>query len=205
MTMDGLAPEDRTRIDRTFQALRARGVEPLYVTDRTEALSTVLARIPAGSSVAHGTSTSLIQIGFVDRMKATDSPYRYMNAEWIKENDAGKRFQLRAKLSLEADWYLGSVQAICETGEVVGADASGSRQAFYVFGPQHVIWVAGVNKLVPDLEAGLRRVREVALPLEDKRMKAAGAPGSSIGKLVVYEKERPGRITLILVGESLGF
>jgi hypothetical protein len=68
-----------------------------------------------------------------------------------------------------------------------------------------VIWVAGINKLVPDLESGLRRLREIALPREDLRMKSLGAPGSSIGKLVVYEREQPGRITLILVGESLGF
>jgi len=175
------------------------------VLDRAEALADVLRRIPAGSAVAHGTSTTLIEIGFVDWMKAPGSPYRYMNAEWTKADDAAKRARLRAKLSVEADWFLGSVQAICETGEVIGADASGSRQAFYVYGPPHVIWVAGINKLVPDLEAGLQRLREVALPREDRRMKAAGAPGSSIGKLVVYEREQPGRITLVLVGESLGF
>lgn len=205
MSLETLGPEERARVDRTFEALRTRGVEPLFAKDRREALATVLARIPAGSAVAHGTSTTLIEIGFVDRMKAPDSPYRYRNAEWTRENDAARRGRLRATLSLEADWYLGSVQAVCETGEVVGADATGSRQAFYVYGPPHVLWVAGINKLVPDLEAGMRRVREVALPLEDKRMKAAGASGSSIGKLVVYERERPGRITLVLVGEALGF
>ncbi len=205
MDLETLPPADRARIERTFAALRARGVEPVLVKDRREALATVLARIPAGSAVAHGTSTTLIEIGFVDRMKAPDSPYRYMNAEWTQEGDAAKRGRLRARLSLEADWFLGSVQAICETGEVVGADASGSRQAFYVFGPPHVVWVAGINKLVPNLEAGFRRVREIALPLEDQRMKAAGAPGSSVGKLVVYEREHPGRIVLVLVGERLGF
>jgi len=88
---------------------------------------------------------------------------------------------------------------------VIAADASGSRQAFYVYGPSHVIWVAGINKLVPTVEAGIRRVREVALPLESERMRRGGGTGSSIGKLVVYERERPGRTTLILVGENLGF
>ncbi|HVG36091.1 MAG TPA: hypothetical protein VNA10_00010 [Thermoplasmata archaeon] len=68
-----------------------------------------------------------------------------------------------------------------------------------------MIWVAGLNKLVPDLDAGMRRTREVALPLEDQRVKRQGGQGSSIGKLVVYERERPGRITLVLVGENLGF
>ncbi len=97
------------------------------------------------------------------------------------------------------------MQAIAETGEVIGADASGSRQAFYVFGPPHVIWVAGINKLVPTVEDGLKRLREVALPLEDQRMKRLGAKGSHIGKLVIFEREQPGRITLVLAGEPLGF
>ena len=74
-----------------------------------------------------------------------------------------------------------------------------------MYGPPHVIWVAGIDKLVPSLESGLRRVRQVALPLEDQRMKRQGGPGSSIGKLVIYERERPGRTTLVLVGENLGF
>lgn len=205
MAMSAIPPEDRARIERTFESLRRRGVEPVYVRDRGEALAAVLARIPPGSAVAHGTSTTLIEIGFVDRMKAPDSRYRYMNAEWTQEGDPAKRGRLRAQLSAEADWFLGSVQAICETGEVIGADASGSRQAFYTYGPPHVIWVAGINKLVPDLPAGLKRLREIALPLEDKRMKSLGAPGSSIGKIVIYEKESPGRTVLILVGEPLGF
>ena len=101
--------------------------------------------------------------------------------------------------------FLGSVQAICETGQVVAADAGGSRQAGYIFGPPRVVWVAGINKLVPTLEDGLRRLREVALPQEDARVRSAGGSGSFLGKVVIYERERPGRISLILVGENLGF
>ncbi len=79
-----------------------------------------------------------------------------------------------------------------------------SRQMGYVYGPLEVIWVAGINKLVPDVDAGLRRLREVALPQEDARMKRTGARGSSIGKIVLYEREYPGRIHLVLAGEKFG-
>jgi hypothetical protein len=58
---------------------------------------------------------------------------------------------------------------------------------------------------VPNLESAVRRVREVALPLEDQRVKRQGGQGTSIGKLVIYERDHPGRITLVLVGENLGF
>lgn len=205
MDLQGLPAEDRARVERTFEALRNRGVDPVFVPDRRAALARVLELLPRGKLVSHGTSTTLIEIGLVDLLKRPDSGYRYGNAEWQAEPDAAKRGRLRARITSESYAFLGSVQAICETGEVVCADASGSRQVGYLFGPPMVIWVAGVNKLVATLDDGLRRLREVALPQEDARMKRMGAPGSSIGKLVIYERESPGRIRLVLVGEKLGF
>ncbi len=205
MAMEGLPEEERERLQRTFKALEARGFHPTYAPDRKTALAAVLDLIPKGASVAHGSSTTLQEIGLVDVLKRPDSGYRYVNPEWTKETDPAKRMRLRARLSIEADVYMGSVQAVCETGETVAADGAGSRQAFYVYGPPKVIWVAGTNKLVRTLDDGIRRVREVALPLEDERMKKAGARGSAIGKLVIYEREWPGRITIVVVGDKLGF
>ena len=205
MDLEGLADGDRARIERTFAALRGRGVEPAFVPDRKAALSMLLGMLPKEALVSHGTSTTLIEIGLVAALQAPTAGVRYGNLEWQAEPDPAKRNRLRARLTAESDVFLGSVQAICETGEVVCADASGSRQAGYVFGPPNVIWVAGINKVVPDLEAGLRRLREVALPQEDARMKRVGAAGSFMGKIVLYERERPGRIRLILVNENLGF
>ena len=205
LAFPGLDSTTKARVERTFAALKQRGITPIYVPDGHAALETVLGLIPKGSTVAHGSSTTLQEIGLVDRLKNPAAGYRYLNPEWQTESDATRRARTRAKLSVEADYYLGSVQAICETGEVIGADASGSRQAFYVYGPPHVLWVAGINKLVPTVQDGLRRVREIALPLEDQRMKRRGGPGSSIGKLVIFERDRPGRITLVLVGENLGY
>ncbi len=204
-SLAGIDEGTKQTVRRTISALQARGIATVFVPNREAALEATRQMIPTGSRVAHGSSTTLEKIGFVARMKSPSSTCRYLNAEWSAETDPAKRVRLRAKLSVEADYYLGSVQAIAETGEVVGADGSGSRQAFYVYGPPRVIWVSGINKLVPTLQEAIRRVREVALPLEDKRMKNLGASGSAIGKLVIYERERPGRISLILVGEALGF
>jgi len=205
MCLDTLSLKIRTRVKHTFEALEERGIRPLFVANRQAALLAVLELIPHGSAVAHGSSTTLHEIGLVDYLKQPSSGYRYLNPGWQAENDPKRRARWRAELSLEADYYLGSIQAICETGEVIGADASGSRQAFYIYGPPYVIWVAGLNKLVPTVTDGLERVKEVALPMEDERRRQAGGDGSYIGKLVIYERERPGRITLVLVGEALGF
>jgi hypothetical protein len=205
VSLEPLSPGIRARVEQTFEALQDRGVRPLFVANRQTALAKVLDLIPRGATVAHGHSTTLEQIGLVTALNRADSPYRYLNAEWLAEGDADSRHRLRARLSLEADYYLGSVQAICETGQVLGSDMKGSRQAFYIYGPPHVIWVAGINKLVPTLDEALRRVHEVALPQEDERIKEVGGRGSFVGKLVIYEREDPGRITLVLVGESLGY
>jgi YkgG family uncharacterized protein len=200
-----MTPGDRARIERTFVALKGRGVDATFVPNRAQALASVLAMIPRSSKVAHGSSTTLIEIGFIDEMKKPDSRYEYVNLHWMKEPDPAKRTRLRAVLTAGADYFLGSVQAVCETGEAVSADQGGSRQVGYVFGPTHVIWVAGINKLVPDVEAGIRRLRETALPLEDARIKSTGGTGSYVGKLVIYERQPSGRTRLVLVGENLGF
>jgi len=205
MNMESVDSQDRARIERVAAALEQRGVHVLFVSDRQAALAQVLELIPPGTSVAHGASTSLREIGLIDYLGRPDSPYRYLNSQWQAENDAAQRTRSRALLSVQADYFLGSVQAITDSGQVVSVDATGSRSAFYMYGPPHVIWVAGINKLVATLDDAVRRVREVAFPLEDQRMRQTGASGSSIGKMVIFERERPGRTTLILVGEPLGF
>jgi len=189
-----------------IEALRGRGFDARAVATGVEARDAVLALLPDGALVSHGGSTTLRQIGVVDAL-AESTRLRYGNAEWLAEDDTARRLEIRKRNSVFADVYLGSVQAVARTGQVVGCDKGGGRQGPYVWGPSRVVWVAGANKIVADLEAAFRRVYEVALPLEDARVRASGDPsGSSVNKLVVYEREgAPGRITLILVAEPLGF
>lgn len=189
-----------------LRELAARHFDPRVVGDAAEALALVLSLLPDGALVSHGGSTTLEQIGLVDALRSS-SRLRYGNREWLAEGDGMRRLEVRKRNSIFADVYLGSVQAVARTGQVVGADAGGSRQGPYVWGPDRLIWVAGRNKVVPDLAAALDRVHAVALPLESERLRAAGDPsGSSVNKLVVYERERaPGRTTLVLVDADLGF
>jgi len=203
------APErsdaDRQRVERLRPELEKRGLQVVFAEDRNSALSTLLGMIPRGSSIAHGSSTTLKEIGFIDYLMTHRQDYRYLNPEWMAEGDKDKRKRLRAELSVGVEYYLGGIQAICETGEALGADAGGSRLAFYMYGPPHIIWVTGVNKIVSNLEEGLKRIRDVALPLEDRRVKSTGGSGSYVGKIAIFEKERPGRIAIVFVGESLGY
>jgi len=96
---------------------------------------------------------------------------------------------------------------VTQSGEIIIASATGSQLPAYAFSSDNVIWVVGTQKIVPNLEDGLRRVREYCLPLEDKRMKSLGYSGSTLGKILILERETvPNRkVTLIFVNEKLGF
>jgi hypothetical protein len=124
----------------------------------------------------------------------------------LAEKDMAKQLVLRKQATL-ADYFIGSPQAISVTGELVFASAGGSQLPAYAFSSTHVIWVAGIQKIVPTLDAAIQRVREYCLPAEDQRMKGLGAPGSFIGKLLIFERENPRMmldLRLILVNETLG-
>jgi len=109
------------------------------------------------------------------------------------------------KLVSSPEYVVGSVHAVTEQGQVLIASASGSQLASYVFGAGHVIWVVGAQKIVRDLGEGFRRVREYSYPLEHERMHALNGLGSFVAKILVVEHERPGRISVLLVKEALGF
>ena len=109
------------------------------------------------------------------------------------------------KLVSSPEYVVGSVHAVTEQGQVLIASASGSQLASYVFGAGHVIRVVGAQKIVRDLGEGFRRVREYSYPLEHQRMHALNGTGSFVAKILVVERERPGRISVLLVKEALGF
>jgi L-lactate utilization protein LutC len=191
-------------VNRTLEAVKARGVKAELASDRQEALRLLGEKIPNGSEVMTGASRTLDEIGFTETV-AAGKRWKNLKAEIMAEKDPVKQKALRKK-STEAAYFVGSVQAVAETGEIVVASASGSQIPAYAFSADNVIWVAGIQKIVTNLDEALKRVREHALPMESARMKSLGYPGSMIGKILIFERERPGRnISLILVNEKLGF
>jgi L-lactate utilization protein LutC len=110
------------------------------------------------------------------------------------------------KMGATPEYMIGSVHAVTETGRVIIASMTGSQLAGYAAAAAHVIWVVGTQKIVPTLEDGLRRLEEYTLPLENTRALKASGINSSINKLLFVNKEfRPGRTTMILVKENLGY
>lgn len=204
MDYETLPPKET--IEKTAVAIRKRGVEVLIVNDRKEALEKVKDLIPGGQTVMNGSSTTLDEIGFTEYLKSGNHKWQNLHEPILKEQDQQKSMFMRRQ-ALLADYFLGSVNAIAQTGELVAADASGSRVGAYPFAAGHVILVAGAQKTVPTLEDAIKRVREYVLPLESERAKKAyGMPGSLVGKVFILEKEMfPQRTYLVLVKEKLGY
>lgn len=179
-------------------------VEVLIFDDHNDGLRGLKNMIPKGSDVYTGPSETLNQIGFTEHVRESDD-YIDLRARVLAEPDYDKRRDIRREVST-ADFFVASVHAIVETGEVVIVSGSGSQLAGYAAGARNVIWVAGSNKIVPNMDIAMRRVREHSLPLEDARMKSTGAAGSAIGKILIVERESvESRIRLVLIREPLGF
>ena len=199
-----LADEDTVK--RTSEALRDRGVHVELAEKREEALKKLMDLIPSGKVVMTGSSTTLKEIGFEDLLKSGKHPWNNLKDTIVNEKDPSKKMELR-KSSITAEYFLGSVHAVSQSGETITASNTGSQLPSYAFASNNVVWVVGVQKIVLNIEEGLKRVREYCLPLEDYRMKQAGFGGSAIGKILIFEREKlPNRrITLIFVNEKLGF
>lgn len=192
-------------LEKTSEAIKERGIQVSYVATGKEALSRLRQMIPAGAEVMVSSSTTLDQIGFTDLLKSGQHPWRNLRATVLGEKDPGKQTELRRQSTL-AQYWVGSVHAVAQTGELVTASASGSQLPPYAFSSPNVILVVGTQKITPDLPSALRRIREYTLPLEDARMKRVGYPGSFIGKVLIMEQEfSPNRVSLMFVGEKLGF
>lgn len=205
MKYDELASAEVVNI--TISTLAERGMEAFVVDGGAQALEKIKLLIPKDASVMNGSSRTLEEIGFVEYLKSGNHGWKNLHEEILTEKDPVRKAALR-KQAVLSDYYLGSVHAVAETGQLVIASNSGSQLPHIAFTSQNLIFVIGAQKIAPNLDVALARVREYVLPLEDKRMKDAGMGGSAISKLLIIEREQVfmGRkVHIIFVNEKLGF
>jgi hypothetical protein len=200
--------------------LRGNNIKATYVPDSPSARDRVLSMIPEGAVVGFGDSLTLRQIGVVDALKRGN--YDFLDP-WepgitVEENLRRKR------RSLTADVFVTGTNALTLDGQLVNVDGHGNRVAAMLFGPEKVVVVVGINKLVPDLQAAFARIREVAAPRNVQRhpnfdpMPPCGATGKCsdcaspwriCNKTTIIQREYANDkyapvMTVIVVGEELG-
>jgi hypothetical protein len=197
-------PSDEA-LEATVENLEASGFDVEVVADADAALEYVTDAIPGGASVMNGHSTTLEEIGFDDYLSEGDHDWENLAADiWSIDDDAERDAARRA--SQTADYFLGSVNAIAQSGTLVAADLSGSRVGAYPFAASNLLLVAGVNKVVADVEAARERLHEYAYAFENERAQEAYGVESAPAKELVYRQEgTEGRTTVLLVEETFGY
>jgi len=195
-------PDDVT-LAATVVALEEHGFSVEVVDDLDAARTAVLARIPRGSSVMTNTSVTLQETGIADAIN-DGGPYGSVRQKMLALDFATQTQEMKA-LGGQPDYALGSVHAVTREGTLVIASASGSQLASYAWGAANVIFVVGVQKLVPTLEAAHERIYQHSLKLEDARAYAAYGQNSRVGKVLEIHQEDPGRIHVVLIRQLVGF
>jgi hypothetical protein len=197
------APADSAQLQALTTRLRERNFEVLVVDDADRAKAAVFALLPEGAEVHSGKSKTLENAGIFDKLMKSGR-YNFLRTRLRQMNYETQAREIR-KLGAAPDFMLGSVQAVTEAGQLVAASGSGSQIGPYAFGAGHLILVIGSQKVVPDLDAALRRITEHVQPYEDMRLREQMGEGSQLARVLILERDfRPGRTTIILVREPIG-
>ena len=192
--------------------LQNRHFEAYYCDTREKALEKALELIPKGSSVGWGGALSAQQIGLMDAIKSGD----YVAIDRDKATNPEERKKIM-KDCLLADVFITGANAISLDGQMVNIDGNGNRVAAIVYGPESIIVIAGMNKVMDTLEAAMIRARTISAPLNKQRFDIqtpceitgtcadCKSEGCICNQILVTRHCRPaGRIKFVLVGEDLG-
>lgn len=195
---------------KVIKGLEARNMTGYYAKSKEEALKIALELIPEGSSVTHGGSYSLEEIGL--KKALTEGNYNYIDRDATDDKRAAALF------AYESDFFLGSVNAMTEDGVLVNIDGNSNRVSAYAYGPQKLLLIVGINKVTNDIDSAMKRARNEAAPINAQRF-GLNTPCSKTGAcmnclspdticcqfLITRFSRHKDRIHVILVNDDLGF
>lgn len=202
------------KIKRTKEALEKNNYDVYVVNTKEDAANMVESIIEKGSTVSFGGSMSILECGVLNKLRNGEYNLLDRYKEGLTSEDIGKLF----RESFFADYYLTSTNALTENGELVNLDGNGNRVAAMIFGPKKVVVIAGINKIVRDIDEAYKRVRDEAAPINAKRL-SRKTPCGVTGKcmdcsspericnhmVVTYRQNTKNRGIVILVKEDIGY
>lgn len=196
-----------------IKELESRNMEAYYAKTKEEALKKALALIPEGSSVTWGGSMSISEIGLKDAI--CNGNYKVYNRELAKNAEEKRQIILE---SYGCDYFLTSSNAVTADGMLVNVDGTSNRVSSIAYGPENVLMIVGMNKVVKSLDEAISRVQNEAAPINAQRFDLE-LPCTKTGMcydcknpkticcqtLITRFSQKKGRIKIILVNENLGF
>lgn len=196
-----------------LKKMEKRGFEAYYCPDRKAAVEQALSLIKEGSTVTWGGSVTISEAGLVSALDP--EKYHIIDRNNYTTPEAKKECY---RMAFSSDYYLMSANAITADGELVNVDGNGNRVAALAYGPDHVIILAGMNKVEPDLSSAIQRVHAKAAPPNALRLDLKTpcaltgscadclSPDCICSHTIITRYNRiKGRIKIILIGENLGF
>ena len=206
----------RLQAEQIIRNFKKRGIDGIFCASSAQAVEEICRMIPAGALVALGGSETIIEAGLVDVLRHLDIRLLDRYKKGVSKEEVNEM----RRQGLSADVYICSSNAVSADGKLVNMDGTGNRVAAMIFGPTKVIILAGMNKVASDLDAAISRIKNVAAPANSIRV-GVETPCSKTGfcqdphchpphriccQLVVTEANMtPGRVTVVLVGEALGY
>ncbi len=211
-------------VQRCLDALKRNNIPGYYAPDRSQALTQILSMIPSGVTIGVGDSVTLHQVGVIEELEKRGShqifnPFRKEGEDHLPET-MRELVEVGMK-ALSTDFFLSGLNAVTLDGKLVNTDGSGNRVTGFIFGPKKVIAVAGINKIVANVEEATTRIKNIAAPMNAYRHNIKhgleGPPCSVTGACidcrhqqriccytVIIEFQRRPRIEVVIVGEELG-
>lgn len=189
----------RDMADKAIKALEKNNIKGYYVEDVVSARKLVLDLIPQGSSIGLGGSMTLNELDLIKEFR-TD---RYALYDRYKEGAPPEEIEEAKRKALLADVFVTGTNALTLDGYLVNVDGNGNRVAAMIYGPKKVIVVTGVNKIVKDVKAGIKRCKEVAAVMNARRFNTV--PEEISNCTVIIGKQPVDRMHVVIIGEVLGF
>lgn len=204
---------NETKIQRTIKALNENGMEACMVSDKQELIKKMDKILNEGDMITVGGSRTIFETGIIEHLKSGKYNYLDRYKEGLTQDEIKEIF----RKAFICDWYITSSNAITENGELYNVDGNGNRVAAMLYGPNKVIVIIGVNKIVKDLNEAISRVECIAAPANAKRLNRK-TPCVNVGKCMdckspericreytVIKRPIPGRIHVIFVNKNLGY
>lgn len=205
----------KLQAEKVIKKMARRRFTGYYCETKEAALEKALSLMPKGSSVANGGSVTLNEIGLLPYLNEHPEEYHFIDRKKAKNHQETREIHAQTMM---ADYFLMSTNAFTQEGELVNIDGNGNRVSALCFGPEHVIIIVSMNKLVPDVETAYKRIRQNACPPNAARIglntpcnltgfcSECTSHESMCASFVTTRMTRyDDRIHVILVGEELGF
>ncbi len=209
------------KIKKTMLSLKKNNILPFYVETKTEVVPLIESLIKEGDTVAVGGSMSLFETGVIELLRSGKYTFLDRYVENLQRADIDEIY----RKSYYADCYFCSSNAVTVNGELYNVDGNSNRISAIAYGPKSVIMVVGINKIVENIDEAVLRVKNIAAPLNTKRLscdtycaknghcvkndtsyEGCDSPGRICCSRLICDKQRvKDRIKVILVGESLGY